>query len=156
VPIASAGFDPHKKVSGRKRHILTDTSGYLIAVAVTPASAQDRDVAGRLVTAARQRGRTRLAHIWADKGYQGDWTRKARDQHGITIDIVTRPAGMTGFQVLPRRWVVERTLAWITRRRRCARDYERTPAHHAAMVSWAAIHQLTRHLAALPQTPARV
>jgi transposase len=151
VPIASAGFDPHKKVSGRKRHILTDTCGFLITVAVTPASAQDRDIAFRLVTAACQRGRTRLARIWADKGYQGDWTRQARDQHGITIDIVLRADGQRGFQVLPRRWVVERTLAWITRRRRCARDYERKPPHHAAMVCWAATMQITRRLAALPQ-----
>lgn len=154
VPVASAGFDPHKKVSGRKRHILTDTLGFLITVAVTPASTQDRDIAYRLVTAARQRGRDRLSHIWADNGYHGNWISRARLHHGITIEIVTRPDGMKGFQVLPRRWVVERTLAWISRRRRCARDYERTPARHAATVCWAAILQLTRHLAALPQTPA--
>ena len=66
---------------------------------------------------------------------------------------MTRPEGQQGFQALPRRWVVERTHAWITRRRRCARDYERLPAHHAAMVQWAAILQMTRRLTALPQPP---
>jgi len=152
VPAASSGFDPHKKVNGRKRHILIDTLGFLITVAVTPASRQDRDVAFSVVTAAHRRGRHRLARVWADNGYQGDWIAWARHHYGITIEIVTRPDGMKGFQVLPRRWAVERTLAWITRRRRCARDYERLPAHHAAMVQWAAIMQMTRRLAPLPQT----
>jgi transposase len=151
VPAASSGFDLHKKVNGRKRHILAGTLGFLITVAVTPASAQDRDPAFHLLAAARHRGRHRLAHVWADNGYHGDWTGRARYHHGITVEIVTRPEGMKGFQVLPRRWVVERTLAWITRRRRCARDYERLPARHAAMVQWAAIFQMTRQLARLPQ-----
>jgi transposase len=77
VPPASAGFDSHKKLSGRKRHILVDTCGFLITVAITPASAQDRDIAYALVTAARHRGRRRLAHIWADNGYHGDWIGRA-------------------------------------------------------------------------------
>jgi transposase len=154
VPAASSGFDPHKKVNGRKRHILTDTLGFLITVAVTPASTQDRDIAFALVAAARRRGRHRLARVWADYGYQGSWAGWARHHHGITIEIVPRPRDMTGFQVLPRRWVVERTFAWITRRRRCARDYERLPAHHAAMVEWAAIIQMTRQLTRIPQLQA--
>jgi transposase len=151
VPAASSGFDPHKKVNGRKRHILIDTLGFLITVAVTPASAQDREVAFHVVTAARHRGRHRLAHVWADNGYHGDWIAWARYHYGVKIEIVARPDGMKGFQVLPRRWAAERTLAWISRRRRCARDYERRPAHHAAMVQWAAILQMTRHIARLPQ-----
>lgn len=151
VPAVSSGFDPHKKVNGRKRHILTDTLGFLITVAVTPANTQDRDAAFPLVAAARHRGRHRLAHIWVDNAYHGDWIAWARHHYGVTIEVVARPDGMKGFQVLPRRWVVERTLAWITRRRRCARDYERLPAHHAAMVQWAAILQMTRQLARLPQ-----
>jgi transposase len=153
VPVASSGFDPHKKVNGRKRHILTDTLGLLITVAVTPASAQDRDTAFPLLAAARHRGRHRLAHIWADHGYLGTWAAWAHHHYGITTEIVARPEHMRGFQPLPRRWAAERTFAWITRRRRCARDYERTPAHHAAMVQWATILQMTRHLAALPQPP---
>jgi transposase len=153
VPAASSGFDPHKKVNGRKRHILIDTHGFLITVAVTPANRQDRDVAFLLLASARRRGRHRLARIWADHGYHGDWIAWTRHHHAITIDIVERTPAMKGFQVLPRRWAAERTLAWISRRRRCARDYERTPAHHAAMVQWAAIIQMTRRLAPLPHTP---
>jgi transposase len=107
--------------------------------------------ASPLLAAARRRGRDRLAIVRADNGYQGDWIGWARYHHGITTKIVTRPESTRGFQVLPRRWVVERTLAWISRRRRCARNYERHPAHHAAMVCWAAIMQMTRRLAALPQ-----
>jgi transposase len=151
VPAASSGFDPHKKVSGRKRHILIDTLGFLITVAVTPASVQDRDPAFPLVAAARRRGRHRLSHVWADNACHGDWIARARHHYGITIEVVARPEAMKGFQVLPRRWAAERTLAWITRRRRCARDYERLPAHHAAMVQWAAILQMTRLIARIPQ-----
>ena len=145
VPTATSGYDGHKKVNGRKRHILADTLGLLIAVVVTPASAQDRDGAVVLVLKARRRGR-RLRHAWADNIYEGPWTRWAHSALGLEVEIVRRP-DLAAFQVLPRRRVIERTLAWITRRRRCARDYERLPAHHAAMVQWAAIFQMTRRLA---------
>src|SRR5262249_29306532 len=100
------------------------------------------------------RGRDRLARIWADHGYQGDWTGWARYHHGITIQIVERPEGMRGFQVLPRRWVVERTLAWITPRPRCPRDYEPPPSPHAPLVCWPAILQMPSNLARLPQPAA--
>jgi transposase len=142
--------------NGRKRHLAVDTGGLLLEVVVTPASAHDRDAAFPLLAAARRRGRHRLCHIWADNGYQGAWTAWAHHHYGITIEIVTRPAAAKGFQVLPRRWAAERTLAWITRRRRRARDYERLPAHHAAMVQSAAIMHMTRRIAPLPQTPPRV
>ena len=145
VPAATSGYDGHKKVNGRKRHILADTLGLLIAVVVTPASAQDRDGAVVLVLKARRRGR-RLRHAWAGNIYEGPWTRWAHSALGLEVEIVRRP-DLAAFQVLPRRRVIERTLAWITRRRRCARDYERLPAHHAAMVQWAAIFQMTRRLA---------
>lgn len=147
VPAATSGFDSHKKVNGRKRHLLVDTLGLLVAVVVTPASAQDRDTALILARRARRRGRQRLALIWADGGYEGPWAAWARHEHAITVQVVRRPDDQQGFTVLPRRWVVERTNAWISRRRRCARDYERLPEHHAAMVHWAAILQLTRRLA---------
>jgi putative transposase len=146
VPAATSGFDGHKRVNGRKRHILTDTLGLLIAVVVTAAGVQDRDGAVALVRKARARGRRLLALIWADNVYEGRWTGWARAL-GITIQIVRRCDSTAEFKVLPRRWVVERTFAWITRRRRCARDYERKPSHHAAMVQWAAILQMTRRLA---------
>jgi len=152
VPAATSGFDSYKKVNGRKRHLLTDTLGLLVAVTVTPASTADRDAAPVLLAKARRRGRRRLRLTWADHAYHGDWAHWSQAQLGITIAIVPRPrlGRGHGFQVLPRRWVIERTNAWITRRRRCARDYERLPAHHAAMVHWAAILQLTRRLAANP------
>jgi putative transposase len=127
VPAATSGFDPHKKDCGRKRHLLVDTMGLLIAVAVTPASAHDRAGVALALKRARACGRHRLALIWADSAYQGDWRHWGRPR--ARHHRPGRPAapGQRGFQVLPRRWVVERTHAWTTRRRRCARDYERLP-----------------------------
>jgi transposase len=150
VPSATSGYDSHKNVNGRKRHLLVDTLGLLIAVAVTRASAQDRAGAAVVLKRARARGRHRLALVWGDKAYNGDWAHWAARELGITVEVVPQPGDQQGFQVLPRRWVVERTHAWITRRRRCARDYERLPAHHEAMVQWSAIIQMTRRLAKNP------
>jgi transposase len=148
VPAATSGYDSHKKVNGRKRHLLTDTMGLLVAVAVTAASAQDRAGAALTLKKARAGGRSRLVLAWADKAYNGDWRHWAKRELGIRIEVVLQSPGQRGFQVLPRRWVIERTHAWITRRRRCARDYERLPEHHEAFVYWAAILQMTRRLAA--------
>jgi len=153
VPVATSGFDPHKKVNGRKRHLLTDTMGLLITAAVTAASVQDRAGGALTLKAARSRGRHRLARAWADKAYNGDWTHWAQRELGITIEIVEQPDDQQGFQVLPRRWVIERTHAWITRRRRLARDYERLPAHHHAWIHWSANIQMTRRLAPDPKPP---
>ena len=147
---AAVGYDRFKKVTGCKRHVLTDTGGLLIAIVVTPAGVQDRAGAALLLKAARAAGRTRLAHAWADQGYAGQWRHWAQRELGVTVEIVAQHPAQKGFRVLPRRWVVERTHAWITRRRRCARDYERLPAHHAAWVQWAAIFQMTRRLAKDP------
>jgi transposase len=152
VPAATSGFDARKKVNGRKRHILADTLGLLITVLVTAASVQDRDAAVAVTRRARSRGRRRLTLIWADSGYEGPWTQWAQHALGLAIHIISRREDTTGFQVLPRRWVIERTHAWITRRRRCARDYERLPSHHEAMVRWAAIIQMTRRLARITHT----
>lgn len=150
VPSATSGFDHHKKVNGRKRHLLVDTLGLLIAVIVTPASTADQEAAPFLLRTARRRGRRRLALAWADNGYNGNaWHDWARHELGIQVTLVEQPfqGRGHGFHVLHRRWVVERTNAWISRRRRCARDYERLPSHHAAMVHWAAIIQMTRRAA---------
>jgi transposase len=148
VPAATSGFDSWKKVNGRKRHLLTDTLGLLIAVIVTPASVQDSDIAPLLLRTARRRGRRRLQVTWADNGYHGPWRSWSASELKIKIELVDRPGTGRGhgFQVLPRRWVIERTNAWISRRRRCARDYERLPGHHAGMVQLAAILQMTRRL----------
>lgn len=141
----SRGYDAGKKINGRKRHIAVDTLGLLICVLVTAANVQDRDGARPLLQ--RLADTTcRVRHVWADGGYAGKLLDWARDTLRITVQIVKRSDDMTGFVVLPRRWVVERTLAWITRHRRCARDYEALPAHHEAMVRWAMIRVTSRRL----------
>ena len=140
------GWDNAKKVNGRKRHIAVDTTGLLLDVVVTPASTQDRDAARPLLwNLHRACPRIRLA--WADGGYAGKLLPWAATALGLTVQIVRRPDDLHTFQVLPRRWVVERTLAWITSYRRCARDYERLTSHHEAMILWAMITIMTRRLA---------
>ena len=107
---------------------------------------QDRDAARPLLwNLHRACPRVRLA--WADGGYAGKLQPWAATYLKLTVQIVKRPNDMHTFQVLPRRWVVERTLVWITSYRRCARDYERLPAHHEAMILWAMIILMTRRLA---------
>ena len=149
VPAAASGFDPFKKVNGIKRRILVDTLGLLIAIAVSAANVQDRDGAVVLILKAAGRGRNRLEKSWADHGYTGDYREWAKREFGIDVEIAEQDPELkgTGFHVLPRRWVVERTHAWLTRRRRCARDYERLLTHHLAMAEVAGIMQLTRRLA---------
>ena len=146
VPKASRGWDNAKKVNGRKRHIAVDTTGLLLEVLITPASTQDRDAARPLLFNLT-RARRRIRRAWADAGYAGQLQPWAATWLNLTVEIVKRPPGLHTFQVLPRRWVVERTLAWITSYRRCARDYERLPAHHEAMILWAMITLMTRRLA---------
>jgi transposase len=140
------GFDAGKKVNGRKRHIATDTTGLLLVVLITAASVQDRD-AGRLLLWALHTCFPRVRHVWADGGYAGQLVDHAATAFKIGVEIVRRLAGQIGFTVLPRRWVVERTLSWITRYRRTVRDYERLPQHHAAIVQWSMIIIMTRRLA---------
>ncbi|TCM44440.1 transposase [Kribbella sp. VKM Ac-2568] len=142
---SSRGGDAAKKVNGRKRHLAVDTMGLLICVLVTAANIQDRDGARPLLTRlATVSHRIRL--VWADSGYAGALSDWARDTVNVAVQIVKRTERHR-FVVLPRRWVVERTLAWITRHRRCARDYEGLPAHHEAMVCWAMIRITSQRLA---------
>jgi len=89
----------------------------------------------------------RLKLLWADGGYAGTLVTWASERLHLTVQIVKRPDDAAGFVVVPRRWVVERTLAWITRHRRCVRDYERLPHHHEAMVRWSMIRITSRRLA---------
>jgi transposase len=146
VPQASRGWDNAKKVNGRKRHIAVDTTGLLLEVLATPACVQDRDAARPLLFNLH-RARRRVRHGWADAVYAGKLQPWAATYLKLTVEIVKRPQNQHTFEVLPRRWVVERTLAWITSYRRCARDYERLPAHHEAAVYWAMITLMTRRLA---------
>ncbi|MGQ4366107.1 IS5 family transposase [Streptomyces sp. SAS_272] len=147
VAHASRGFDAGKKINGRKRHLLTDTLGLLLDVQVSPASVTDRDAARVLLPAAKRNFR-HLTRIWADGGYTGhltDWTA----QHlGIVLDIVRRPDDVRGFQPLPRRWVVERSFAWLLRSRRLVRDYERRTDTSEAVIRWSMIALMNRRLAA--------
>jgi transposase len=146
VPKASRGWDNAKKVNGRKRHIAADTLGLLLEVLATPASVQDRDAARPLLFNLK-RARRRVRRAWADSVYAGKLQPWAATYLKLTVEIVKRPQNQHTFEVLPRRWVVERTLAWITSYRRCARDYERLPASHEAAVYWAMITLMARRLA---------
>lgn len=117
------GYDAGKKVKGRKRHIVVDTLGLLLAVAVHPAHIQDRDGARLVLT--RLSGRfPRLQLIWADGAYSGKLVQWAKTVGDWTLELVRRPAEQHSFQVLPRRWVVERTFGWLNRQRRLSKDYE--------------------------------
>ncbi|MER8011093.1 IS5 family transposase [Streptomyces sp. NPDC094149] len=157
VTHASRGYDAGKKINGRKRHLLTDTLGLLLAVLVTPASTTDRDAARSLLPTAKNHFQ-RLVRIWADGGYTGhltDWTI----QHlGLVLDIVRRSDDASGFEVLPRRWVVERSFAWLLRSRRLVRDYERRTDTSEAVILWSMTMLMSRRLAARHQqlpAPAR-
>jgi transposase len=147
VGSVTRGYDAGKKVNGRKRHIAVDTLGLLLTVVVTVASIQDRDAGLRLLAAVRAKFST-IMLVWVDGGYTGrlvDWAKKIL---ALRIQVVKRTDDMSGFHVLPRRWVVERTFGWILKHRRCVRDYERRPDHHEAMVYLAMIFTLSRRLAA--------
>ena len=141
------GFDAGKKVKGRKRHILTDTCGFLIFILVHAADIQDRDGAVDVLAAVRTRFPW-LRHVFADGGYAGDKLRSALVGMGKwTIDIIKRSDRAKGFEVLPRRWVVERTFAWLGRCRRLAKDWEKSIASSTAWALTASIRMLTRRTA---------
>ena len=133
-PSKAAATTP-PKVNGRKRHLAVDTLGLLLAIVVTAASVQDRDGARPLLCRLRLGGRGILL-VWADAAYAGRLVTWARSTLRLRLVIVRRRLAHA-FEVLPRRWVIERTFAWLSRYRRTVRDYERLPAHHQAMVQWA-------------------
>jgi len=143
------GYDAGKKINGTKRHVAVDALGLLLAVLITAASVQDRDAAKPLLwNLGKAFPSIKLA--WADGGYAGKLVTWAKTRLRLTLQIVKRPDDLHTFKVLPRRWVVERTLAWITRHRRTVRDYERLAAHHETYVYWAMIIVMTRRLARPP------
>ncbi|MFI6928326.1 IS5 family transposase [Nonomuraea spiralis] len=140
----SRGHDAGKKVNGRKRFIITDTTGLLVTVAVMAASRQDRDGAKTALLSAYLT--TPIRHIVADQGFAGRLVDRVRDTLRTTLEIVRKPADQRGFSVIARRWVVERTPAWLTACRRLARDYERDPKVSEAVIRWAAIAGMARRL----------
>lgn len=146
VTRASRGYDAGKKINGTKRNIAVDTGGLLLAIVVTMAGLQDRDAAHRLLAHLRERFTT-ITWVWADGGYAGRLVIWAHKVLTLTIEIVKRTDDMKGFKVLPRRWVVERTFAWISKYRRCVRDYETRPDHHEAMIYISMIMTMSRRLA---------
>jgi len=141
------GLDPGKRIKGRKRHIVTDTQGFLLAVLVHPANIQDCHGAVPLLRGLR-RSFPNLRHIVADRVYRGNQLLNALADCGPwSIEIVQRPAGVKGFQLLPRRWVVERTFAWLGRSRRLAKDVEATFASATAWILLASIRLMSRRIA---------
>ncbi|RUW71570.1 IS5 family transposase [Mesorhizobium sp. M2A.F.Ca.ET.067.02.1.1] len=141
------GFDAGKKVKGRKRHIVVDTLGLLVGVVVHAADIQDRDGAPAVLKSILERWPW-LRHVFADGGYAGPKLRGAMQKIGkFTMEIVKRSDSAKGFEVLPRRWVVERTFAWLGRCRRLAKDFERSIESAQAWVFIANIRMLTRRLA---------
>jgi putative transposase len=139
-----------KQVKGRKRHILVDTMGNLLTVVVHSAGIQDRDGARQVFEKAQEQGRMgRVGKVFADNGY---WYTKLnewiKDRYGgqWELEVVVREKGAVGFVPLPKRWVVERTFAWISRNRRMSRDYEYYPRSSEAFIYLAMARTLLRRL----------
>jgi putative transposase len=168
------GFDPAKKVEGRKRHLLVDTEGLVLKAKVHGAEVPDEDGI-RLLLDPERDCFPRLSHLWVDAGYQGRGRRWAEEVMGLSVEVVRKPRKLVpeklakawaeewakegkkvdwqslmlprGFRVLPRRWVVERTFAWICHNRRMAKDYERLSATGEAFVYAAMTRLMVRRLA---------
>ena len=168
------GFDPAKKVEGRKRHLLVDTEGLVLKAKVHSAKVPDQDGLKLLLESAQAR-LSRLSHLWVDAGYQGRGRRWAQEVLGLSVEVVRKPKKPVpekvakvwaeewakegkevdwrrlnqprGFRVLPRRWVVERTFAWISHNRRMDKDYERLCATGEAFLYVAMTRLMVRRLA---------
>ena len=141
------GYDASKKVKGRKVHALVDTEGLPLRVVVHSAGIQDRDGAALVFDRIRQRFNW-LELVWADGGYNARQVElPAAKQPPLRVEIVKRPDGCSGFVVLPRRWVVERTFSWFGRNRRLAKDFEETIASSTAWLWLASVQLMMRRLA---------
>jgi putative transposase len=142
------GYDGGKKLRGVKRPIVVDTLGLLLMVVVTAASADDGTSAPEVLGRLTAEHRSRLELLWADQKYHNHrldrWLR--RTEATYRIEVVSRPPGSQGFVKLPRRWVVERTFAWLGRYRRNSRDYERRAESSESMIRVSSIHRMLRHL----------
>jgi len=142
------GYDGGKKVSGRKRHIVVDSLGMLLAVLVTSAAVDDAAAAQELLTQVDSQGFPRLRTMYADNKYHNYDLYEWLDENvKYCLHVVRRPADAEGFVKLPQRWVVERTFAWLGRSRRLYKDCEKLPQTSAAMIQIAMIHLMVRRLA---------
>jgi transposase len=130
---ARAGYDGAKRRRGSKVHLAVDTLGHLLALHVTPADAQDRDQVGLLAKAVQAVTQEQVELAYVDQGYTGEAPAEAAQTHGMALEVVKLPEAKRGFVLLPRRWVVERSIAWAARFRRLARDYERLPETFAGL-----------------------
>jgi len=140
------GFDAGKKIMGRKRHLLTDTLGLPLVITVHSAGIQDRDGFALVVDKVKRRFPWLLV-VFADTGYNAIQTECAAAQNRLRLEIVKRPRDAKGFHLLPRRWVIERTFAWLGRNRRLAKDFERLIETSTAMLVVATVQLLVRRLA---------
>lgn len=142
------GYDAGKRIKGRKRHLLVDTLGLVLGLAVTPASCPERDGAQRVLSRVGD-WFTRLRRLWVDGGYTGEAFANWVEAHWpkIEVEVVKRRDDVQGFVVLPRRWVVERTFGWLMRHRRLVRDYECTESSAEAWIQLAMIRIQLRRLA---------
>lgn len=143
------GYDAGKRVNGRKRHIVVDTMGLLLSVLVTTGDVQDKPGGQQLLTQLQQHLHLpRLKLLWADAGYRGqpfaDWVKNA---FGWVWQVVKRNDDVKGFQVLPRRWVVERTFGWLNNYRRLSKDFEEWPTTSEALIYLAMSHIMLKRLA---------
>lgn len=154
------GFDGGKKLAGRKRHILVDTQGFLLAVVVPAANLQDRQ-GGKLLLQAMGGAFPRLRRIWADQGYTGALIPWMAQERGVSLDVVypafrqlrryapdlvTDLGYQPGFRVIPKRWIVERTFSWLGRQRRLSKDYERLAGSAEAFIYLVGIRLLLARL----------
>jgi putative transposase len=146
----SKGYDGNKKINGRKRHLLVDTLGLILRVVVTAANTGDREGLISLLKTYFAPGIQRLRKLWVDGGYSGEelkaWVRSLKQTHKVDLEVVESQG--PGFQLVKRRWVVERTFAWLLNYRRHAKDYEGLPRNSEALIQVAMIHLLVRRLAA--------
>ncbi|GAA3814999.1 IS5 family transposase [Streptomyces chiangmaiensis] len=146
VPAATRGYDGGKKINGRRRHVITDCLGLLLMVLVCAADVTDRQAARVMLPRLRARFHT-ITLVWADGGYTGRLVTWAKEKLQLTLQIVKRSDDMKGFVVLPRRWVVERTLGWLMRSRRLVRDFETLPGSSEAFIYFSQAMLMSRRLA---------
>lgn len=134
-----------KKIKGRKRFLIVDTQGNLLGILVRSADLHEVE-GGEYLINTFIRSWQEIIKIWADQGYQGNLVKRMQERHGITVEIVEKLPDQEGFVVLPRRWVVERTIAWLNRYRRLSKDYEYLPECSESMIYLASIDLMLKRL----------